>query len=283
MMPFELNNTTPSQYVALIERLKNLPLWVRQAIFSDLKDSIPEYKQMSISYELENKLAQLYVPKLTAIGSKIIAQGGILSTDNDLETKHKLFLTAVHNNMNLLEISHKSRWSFRFTCEVFIELLERAMVCSVENAYIYSQILYIIDRISLGQYFVKTNKITQKDLDRAIFAKKCSDDMGGDTSFEEILINLSLISSSDIDPIKAIKESINFVVEVIDPVEVQADEIMYLQSEIESLKLQQEKLEKKMDFYKQELEEMHQENIELTKELNKHAKGIPGQVFATFN
>lgn len=279
MMPFDINNATPTQYGALAERLKTLPLWVRQALYRELQESMPECAEYSTVMDIDNKLAQLYVPQATAIGNKVISQGGVLSTDESLEFKHKLFLTAVQNKMNLLEIAHKCSWTFRFTCEVLLELLNRVMIKNIESQQIYYQILYIVDRVSTGSYLAKMNKLTKKQLEMALYTKKCSDDMGGETTFEEVIINLGYITHRELRAATAIKESVNFVVEVIDPVEVQSNEILYLQSEMEAMKVKQEKMEKKMDFYKQELEEIHQENLELLRELNKYAKGIPGQVF----
>lgn len=281
MIPLDINNATPTQYGALSERLKMLPLWVRQALYRELQESMPECSEFNNVVDIENKLVQLFIPKMTAIGNKIISQGGVLSSNDGLEFKHKLFLTAVYNNMNMLEIAHKSGWSFRFTCEVLLELLDKSMIMQIESQQIFYQILYIVDRVSLGSYLAKMNRITKKQLEMALYSKKCSDDMGGDATFEDIILNLGYITHKDLRAATAIKESINFIVDVIDPVEVQSNEILYLQSEIEAMKIKQEKMETKMDFYKKELEEIHHENIELLRELNKHAKGVPGAVFVS--
>lgn len=276
-------NKPPTQFNTLVSRLIALPLWVKQAIYCIIKDDLAKCSDIELIDKIDKKIIQLYEPLLTSNGLKVVENKEILAEVEKLNKDHISFLECSSRYLNLLEIAHRLNWSFKYSCEVYLELTERGYVDYIRNNQVLHLLHYITGRIRLGEFLVRTNRINTEQLDKALFTKRCSEDMGSDVTFKEILVNFNYIKEAEIYNVSAIKESAKQYVDIIDQTDTLQEEIHTLQEHIRMLEKEKRLMEKQMSLFTQKVNEKNLENIELSKQLAKYSNGFLGKFLTAIN
>lgn len=265
-----------TQFKTLINRIVKMPIWVKQAVYSELKADIAGCSDIDMLDSCNSKIIQLYIPKLTIMSTRLIESNSLNVIEN-INESHKKFIMAANEGLNLLEIAHENNFSFKYTCELFTYLVQHSYLEDLNNNQTKNFVLYIMGKIRLGEFLVRTGRINTGQLDKALFTKKCSESFDSDISFKEIIVNLGYMESKELESIYMIKNSVEIPVTIIDESEVQAGQIEVMQNEIESLIAQRKQLQEKLDFYKKEFDQKNIEILQQTKQIEKYTKGFVGK------
>ncbi|MGD9580223.1 MAG: hypothetical protein AB7V50_02520, partial [Vampirovibrionia bacterium] len=266
----------------LMQRISSMPIWVKQAIYSELKSDIASCSDIELLDKMESKLIQLHVPKLSIASTRLI-ENNTLQKDDYITENQKLFIKASNEGLNLLEIAHKNNFSFKYTCQLFLDLVKHNYIEDLSNNYTRNFVLYIIGEIRLGEFLVRTGRLSTTQLDKALFTKKCSESFNSEITFREILVNLGYMKNSELESISIIKKSAEIAVSTIDETEIQSAQIDSMQDEIDSLLFQRKQLQEKIDLYKLELDQKNLEILEQTKQLEKYSKGFVGKFLGSLS
>lgn len=269
-----------SQYKLYTNKLKGMPLWVKQAIYSELREDLHRSTDIRLFDLIEKNIIQLYIPKLTYQGKKLVDTQEKFAL---LNYEKKTLLSGVCKKLNLLEIAHLNNWSLKQCCNVVLELIDEEIIQTFEAFFYMNFILFITGKINIGEFLVRTNRLTNDQLERVLCAKKCAGDFNVEITFDEILVNLGYLTSKDIENVYRLKESADLKVHVIDESEIYNQEIMSLQDEIDSLAFENKKLFEKIAEQKKIIDEMNSSNFELMKQVEKYTKGFVGRLFASLS
>ena len=281
MSTVEIRNNITTQFGGLIQRLTTLPLWVKQAVYCELKLNLAETSDVTVLDRIESKIIQLYKPKLTGNSNRVLNNLNAIKANTDFSNDHKVFIKCANEGMTLLEIAHQNEFSFKKTCKILLDLIEQGYLENIEDKGSFNFLLYITEKIRLGEFLVRTNRLTTLQLDKALYTKKCADELETGLTFKDVLCNLGYMSARELNNIGAIKESSEQAVRIIDVVQSQSDELNSLQDQLDAALFENKKLEDQITFYKKELEEKCSENLELTKQIEKYTKGFVGKLFAS--
>lgn len=277
MNNYEINN---SQYKTLTKRIFKLPLWVRQAIYCELKVNIASCSDVSLLDRIETDIIQLYKPSLSKDGNRLFLDMTGFKLIN--ESQYRL-LENVKSGMNMLEIAHNLNISLKSACLLLLELIELNFIEDIKDESAKNFVLFLTGNIRLGEFLVRTGRISNIDLDKALYTKKCADEIGSELSFKEILVNFGYISKREIDNILSIKISAEQPVSVLDEAAVHYETINMLQDELEGLMIEKQKLKEDLERYKKEFEMVNNEKLELTKQLQKYTKGFMGKLLTSLS
>lgn len=195
--------TSKTTYKAIANKINNLPLWVKQVIYLQLKD---DFEKLSIwdSLNLFNKedCLQLYVPKITYIGKK------------ELDTKSRglnlnvyKFLAGASQDLSIIEITINNNWSLAECSTHFMTAINAELVVSPESVCVKSTAMYISGAIRIGEYFVKLDKVNLEQLNETLKAQKYIEDTLQDKlRLGTILVDLGLATKTEIEGIILLKE-----------------------------------------------------------------------------
>lgn len=281
MSTINLDKKENTQFSNLIQRLTSLPLWVKQAVYCEIKADLAECSDIDLLDSIETKIIQLFRPKLTGNAVKLVSNNSSLTNIDKLDVNHKAFIKSAYNNLNLLEISQVNNWSFKQSCNILLDLIDESFVDKIDDNKTYNFILFITNRIRLGEFLVRTNRLTTDRLDKALYTKKCADELNTGLSFKDVLVNLNYLSLKEVNNISSIKESAEISISVIDQHEALVQENMILQDEVDALLFEKKKLEDQLSFYKKELEEKNLEVLECSKQVEKYTKGFVGKLITS--
>lgn len=271
-----------TQFRTLVARIIKLPIWVKQAIYCELKADMTSCSDVELLDRMESKIIQLYVPKLTLLSTRLIESNALHSAEN-INENQKNFILAANEGLNMLEIAHENNISFKYACELYTGLVQQSYLEDLNNNQTKNFVLYIMGKIRLGEFLVRTGRINTAQLDKCLFTKKCSESFDSDISFKEILVNLGYIEHKEVDSISLIKNSSEISVSVIDESEAQSNQIEAMQYELDTLMYQRKQLQEKLDFYKREVELKNHENLEQAKQIEKYSKGFVGRFLGTLS
>lgn len=188
---------------SLIFRIFELPLWIKQIIYLELKEEFEKSSSMkSLNFVKKEDSLQLYRPKTTFIGKK------------ELETRLKnlspdiyKFLGSVQEELNIIEIAINNGWTFAECSSYFVNAMNHELVSQPESQAIKGTALYMSGSIRLGEFLVKIGKISIEQLDEALRTQKYIEESVGErTGLAEILINLGFVTKADTDGIILLKE-----------------------------------------------------------------------------
>lgn len=186
-----------------IQEIVNLPVWIKQIIYVELKEQL-ECCSINNCIDINKKdnYLQLYIPKLTYTGKKVLEQ----KTKN-LSENISLFLECAYQNISIIEIAIKNNWNLCECSNYFLEAINEDLVINPPSPIIKGTALYMSGKIRLGEYFVKINKITIKQLDEALKNQKhIEESLGDKPGLAEILIKLNFLNKNDTEGILLLKE-----------------------------------------------------------------------------
>lgn len=190
-------------FKAFIQEIFNLPFWIKQIIYLELKEQLEKSSLKScLSLTQKHNSLQLYIPKLTYTGK------------NELNFKTKklseevyAFLECAYQNISIIEISIKNNWNLCECSNYFLEAVEADLAVEPPLPEVKGTALYMSGKIRLGEYFVKINRITIEQLDEALRKQKHLEESLGDRpGLAEILVSLKFLSKDDTEGILLLKE-----------------------------------------------------------------------------
>lgn len=192
-----------SAFDRLMDQLHGLPLWLKQAVYVELKDSILTMvtPDTMLLFTRENAV-QLWYPELTRQG---ILQVHNPSPDYPRAIHHLLNL--IHRNANVINITLASQWTLKQTCLVLQRALELELVQAPEQQDMAATIRYLAGESLLGEYLVDVYKLTPERRQEALMTQKyIQDAMGEHVYLGDVLISLGFVTPEDSESILMLKQ-----------------------------------------------------------------------------
>lgn len=249
-----------TSFERLTNRILNLPLWIKQVIFAELKSNL-ECSSARFTLETIHKddALQLYVPLITFLGRK------------ELETKSRKlsqetykFLDGCNRAQRVLDICIENNWNLESCAIHMLNCTDQELVSPASSALISGTAQYIAGRIRLGEYLIKLSKISIDQLDQALRTQKYIEhSIGERTGLAEVLINLGYITRQDTEGILFLKEESR---KKYTPDHESLDSAS--SSDIEEFK----KIARENIELKQKLEKLTNENVQIREQLKRLLK-----------
>jgi regulator of replication initiation timing len=236
----------PFYYDSLLEKIKDLPVWVKQAFYVDLREHLKSVTPFETLEAIsKHNLIQLYMPHLTQMGFKYIKSNGeTFETKGMVVSKDmKNFLDCSMKKLRIIDICQIHNWPLSHAAKILTDCIDAHLIEPVYSDFISSTIYFLANKIRIGEYLVRTGKITVEQLDMALYSQKYTEDTMGDRIFlAQILINLGYIQTEDYENIIFLKQYGEelFSMSFNDSISEVSDDVANLKNEI--IKLRQERL-----------------------------------------
>jgi len=219
-----------------LDNLYSFPLWVKQVIFVKLKRDLEKHNFNTIC---ENSFS-MYSPTLTFNGENELRERGC-GFDNNIYN----FLKACENDCSMLDIALNNFWSMEESAKYFEFCSEQGFITKPESKEISAMSGFIAGKYRIGEYFLHKGSIVQTQLEQTVETAKHSD-----KKFAQILADLGFISYNDAISALMLKEEAQtrFVLDYNNTpkCECAISEAQKEQKEIENLRLENAKLQKKL-------------------------------------
>lgn len=194
----------------VLEKIYELPLWVKQAIYAELRDHIQDQTPLcSLETISKHNLLQLYTPFITINGAHLIKEesnelGLSLQSLTPDETK---LLENANNKYRIIDICQTNSWNLGKTCKTLTTLIEKNLIEPVTSNAISSTLYFLAGKIRIGEFLVRTGKITVEQLDMALYSQQYTEDTVGERIYlAQILLNLNYISPKDYENLIFLKD-----------------------------------------------------------------------------
>lgn len=186
-----------------IQSIKNLPIWVKQVIASEILHDI-ESKLADFQFLMGDKgLFQYLVPKVTLKGKQEIDQRLVGLSDG-----YYTFMQDALQNFSIFDITVKNNWSLADSAKIFTRLieLEFAQVKDENASKKIAVALFISGKIKTGEFLKKIGKIDATQLEKAIRYQNELQEEGRHIKMASILIKLGYITDKGLDSLLILKE-----------------------------------------------------------------------------
>lgn len=241
----------------IVKTITTLPTWVKQYLYLIIREDL--CKSFDIE-KLDNKtskdLVQIYVPTPTPGGLRYIKGTTInnIAVPQDISDDNLAFLKTLGHNKKLIDICNDRRWSLMKCSQIYVECIEKGLVEPICTNTIANTIYYLAGRIRLGEYLLRTNKLSLDQVDQALYTQKqIYQQVGSQTRLGDLLVNLGYIKESDKKEILSLKENCDEVCNLEDEVQMLKEVIKEKENKINSILFDNENLRIDLDMYQQEV------------------------------
>lgn len=196
-------NQSNNAFKLVIKDIFNMPVWLKQIIFLELKD---EFERSGVKNYLGNMTKdncfQLYIPKLTYSGKKEVENRA-----KALPKEVYSLLEGAFQDMSIMEIAVSNNWNF-YECSMhFLVALDNDLIIAPVSSLVKGTALYMSGRIRLGEYFVKIDKISMAQLNEALKRQKDIEEALGDRpGLADIFIDMGFLTKEDTEGILYLKK-----------------------------------------------------------------------------
>lgn len=272
-----------------LERLiLDLPFWVKQTLYIDLRNDLKQYTDIErLDLKTKEDLVQSYVLTPSSLGRMYIQRrSSSFSPPQNINPNHKTLLKSLGLKKTIIEICNENQWSLIQCTKIIVESIENGLVEPISNNNISNTIYYISGRIRLGEYLLRNNKLSLDQVDKALYAQReISEQAGHKTKIGELLVNLGFIKESDKEEILSLKENSKNVCNLVDETQELKQKIRDMQLQLESLQFENEGYKQDLVDYQEELvnQSMTIAQLELNMPGKKQPKAINTGRFQFFN
>lgn len=229
-------------FTAFLNKVDNFPVWVKQVICFRLSEGIKAQVCEKFLQENSDEIFSLYVPILTFKGDEEVKK-----RNSGLDANLYNFLSYCENGANVLEISLNTYLSMEEVAKYFIFCLESGFLEKPENIEIEAMAGFIAGKFRTGEYFAKKGLINDEQLEKAVTESSKSQ-----KKFAEILIDMGFITQEDVSAMLAFKEESKKRF-ILDYNAIPSGKSEFCDKE---------------DMYKNQIEELKAENIQLKKKIS---------------
>lgn len=254
----------------LIKSIVNKPLLVKQAIYLELRDDIRRMSSVELLEALDkNDLLQLYMPKVTLLGKKVIADRAYANSLN-LSMEMIYFLQQIDGEKNVIDLCYANNWTLKHFASIIIKSEEMGFVEHIRSNQIINVFKYLADELDLCTLLVRLNKITEDQLSFALFSldemKKNFDD--DKTTVEDVLVRMNYITRDKINNILVLKKASELVFE--STTNECSEEMEVMQENLDIIMSEKQQIQKELEAFKPLLEAKDRRIKELEEELSKY-------------
>lgn len=248
-----------SAVTVLLNHIVNQPSWVKQYFLHYLSQSGRYSSKLNISSQI---LIQCYKPQPDS-NFYALQKDRFESSLLKLNVHQIVFLECVEKGRNLIEICCDKQWSLKKCCHVFVSLIAKQVISVPEDKQVLILIDFILEKITLEEYLVRSKRLTIKQLDSALYAQKRTlEETGRSPSLEEMLIKFEYLTEEEIDVLCQLVNSA-------DQACIVEDKSFDLEIQLEKLKLEINSLKEDKNICQDLLLKKYADIIQLTQEVNK--------------
>ncbi len=192
-----------SPFEKLNNQILSLPLWVKQVLYSVLKQELENIlsKRTLDTFQPEDTL-QIWHPELTLAGKRALE-----TSSGDLTPDVIKLLRMASQGKAIIDVALLSRWTLEQCCIHLLSAISKELILAPKSGIIQATILYLSGRVRLGEYLVKIGRVTVEQLDQALRTQRyIEDSLGERTGIANVLINLGYINKMDSEGILFLKE-----------------------------------------------------------------------------
>jgi hypothetical protein len=187
----------------LLFSITTLPLWIRQVIYTDLRDALEsEMSAKTIKHLDKQNFLQLWEPLLTNRGkNEVLNPSAAVSMDVQFLLKH------CKNSLNVANICTELHWTLEKCCVLLCEAIAEGYLEPSTSITIDATMRYLGNKIRLGEYLVQSQRINVENMEQALRTQQyITVAMGEHTNIGEILVRLELVDQEDVEAILFLKE-----------------------------------------------------------------------------
>lgn len=178
-----------------------LPLWVKQVIYTKVKEKLKEELADFLDLLNPDDLLQNSVPKLTYKGKREIEQRTL-----GLPEDYYIFLQNIAEGFNMFEITLSNYWTMAESSKILVRAVELELVEKPEGERILVVAQFLSGKIRTGEILRKLGKIDIDQLEKAIREQKERNKEGGDIKIADVMISMGFITNADVDILLAFKD-----------------------------------------------------------------------------
>ncbi len=229
-----------------LEKILNVPLWIKQAIYLKLAKEMEELGCESFLRNYPNDTYSTFVPTLTFKGKTELMERKC-GLDNNIYN----FLQGCANEYSMLEISINTFLSMEEVSKYYELCLEQNFIKVPDSKEIHAMAGYIAGKFRIGEYFKQKGVLSVDQLQQAILANRDAAEKGQPKKFGEILIELGFVTEEDLRTVLILKEEAKkrFILDyntVPKPETTFSNDNQKYEEEISNLKEENIKLKRKM-------------------------------------
>ncbi|MCS6266202.1 MAG: hypothetical protein H2174_01415 [Vampirovibrio sp.] len=187
----------------LLLSINSLPLWIRQVIYTDLRDALEKEMSAKTIKTLDKQhFLQLWDPILATRG-----KNEILNPSANVSKDVQQLLKFCKNGLNVANICTELHWTLEKCCILLCDTIATGYIEPSISLTIDATMRYLGNKTRLGEYLVQSQRITEEDMEQALLTQQyITVAMGERTNIGEILVRLELVEQEDVEAILFLKE-----------------------------------------------------------------------------
>lgn len=269
-----LNNSLECLHTAfntekLFATIELLPTWVKKYVLLRLQSEIKKDATSENNSRYKKNL-YLYTPKLTVSGDivlkKLVYNRAFVQESHPLTTKHIQLLMSISTNSCIIEACNDMHWSISCYCKHLNECIQTDYVEAIIDPYIDSLILYIINEIRLGEFFLRVQRISLNEVMEALNEQKTLKEAGQKVKIGELLVKKGYITKEERNLIIKIKEDSELHLSFMEQITLLHKHINELKAAIELICKENNDLNQGLKLLEKETKEQENRINQLSKE-----------------
>ncbi|MFA6989951.1 MAG: hypothetical protein WC197_07765 [Candidatus Gastranaerophilaceae bacterium] len=192
-----------NKYLNFSSNILCMPLWIKEVIYLQLKKNLDDLITEDFLDDVENReIFQLVIPKLTYKGKK------------ELENREKKYLPQIYRfleetekDYKIIEMLINNFWTLEECSKYYTDCIENELINKPNSTKIIGSAQFLSGKIRIGEYFVRTDKISIDQLNEALKHQiKTLETTGNRIQIATILKEKGFILEQDFNAILKIKE-----------------------------------------------------------------------------
>lgn len=186
-----------------LDNIKNLPIWVKQVIASELNYELADrLKDFTSLIETKNLFQNMKLT-LTERAKKELNEKSIGLSDG-----YYTFLSDMENGLNIFESTVKNSWAFADSAKIFCRLCELDFfdIPDFEQNTNVAVALFLAGRLRTGEFLNRIGKVSRIQINEAIKYQKQRIEEGVHIKMATVLIKLGFISDEGLDSLLLLKD-----------------------------------------------------------------------------
>lgn len=252
-------------------KLIELPFWVKQYLYIELREDLGKFTDIQkLDIKTKDDLIQSYVPTPTPTGQRYRQRRfNQFAVKMDIPKDEIQLLRSLDMNKTIIDICNENQWSLIKCSKVLVTCIEKGLIEHINNNNIATNVYYLAGKIRLGEYLLRTNKLSLEQVDKALYTQKeISQQVGENTRIGDLLVNLGYIKESDKNDILSLKENSDSVCALADEAEEMKEKIAELERKLETLRFENDGYKQDLEDYNLELYNKSQAIVNLEQEIN---------------
>lgn len=185
-----------------LEKVMQLPLWVKQVLFVKLKEDMSEKNCIEFMEKSSNQMFSLYVPILTFEGKTELVE-----KKSGLDANFYNFLRLCDSDYSVLEIALNMYLTMEEVAKYFMFCVEQKYLEVPKSDEIYAMAGFIAGKLKTGEYLCGNKTLTFNQVQEAVEKQQeLNVNNEQNLKFVEVLETLDFVKEKDMKVIFMLQE-----------------------------------------------------------------------------